>query len=136
MKQVIRSGVGAGGNTIMEKKKPKVDTYEDLLAALRKLFAEAKAKGLPLFERYDLLKCKACGAYEDVLPISKNSDGKRKVFLNPKYEVDREFTVIDTKERKVRAPKGRVRYQTTYQVICGVCGVHQRCGFTSEFDEI
>ena len=119
----------------MRRKTPKVGTYEELLAAIRKVIDEAKAKGVPLFERADLLTCQNCGAYEDVLALSKDPSGKKRVFLNPKFEADREFIVLSSQERKIKAPKGKTRSRTTYRCICGVCGAHQRCGFTAEFDQ-
>lgn len=118
-----------------KRKKVKVETYEELVTEIRKLIEEAKAKGVPLFERDDLLTCRDCGAYEDVLALSKDPTGQKRVFLNPKFETDRGFIVIDSRERKIKAPKDKVRYRTIYRFICGVCGAHQRLGFTNEYDD-
>ena len=113
-----------------------MENYESLVTELRALFAEAKAKGVPLFERDDLLTCEKCGAYEDVPAFSKDPSGRKRVFLNPKFETEYEFIVVNSRERRVKAPTGKSAYRTTHQYICGVCGAHQRCGFTSIFDEL
>lgn len=114
----------------------KVRTYEELVTAIRELINKARAKGVPVFEREDLLSCGGCGAFEDVLALSKDPSGRKRVFLNSKFETDREFIVVSSKERKIKAPKGKVRFRTTYRFICGVCGAHQRSGFTSEFNAL
>ena len=120
----------------MENKKEKAESYDELLASIRQLIEDAKAKGVPLFDRDDLLHCQHCGAYEDVLALSKDPSGKKRVFLNPKYEADREFIVINSRAGRVRAPKGKTRFRTTHWFICGVCGTHQQSSFTETFDDI
>jgi len=88
------------------KKKPiqvEGKAYQALLADIKGLIEDAKAKGVPLFERDDLLTCRNCGAYEDVLC---NDDKPRRVYLKSGVETDREFIVIDSKSAQEKKERG------------------------------
>ena len=109
---------------------PDVSSYESLVAEIKKLIEEARAKGVPLFERDDLLKCRACGAYEDV-----TFKGKRLVMLKSKRQTRRgtEFVVLSHKERSRTLKSGAVRYFITYEFLCGICGARQTAKFIEDF---
>ena len=113
------------------RKKKNLKTYEGLLSSLRELIAEAKAKGVPLFERDDCLECRHCGCYEDVLATG---DGRFQTFLADGKEIPGIFIVIDKTEQKERMPD-KVRFTITYWFICPSCGVYQNNIFRSEFDD-
>ncbi len=103
--------------------------YQKLKEDISKIIERAEKKGIPIRNvRDNLLHCQSCRTYEDVL----FGDGKRRTFLKSGVETNREFIVLDHRER--RREKGRiVHFTTTYRYVCGVCGVHQSSRFTSDF---
>lgn len=113
-----------------EGRAPDVSSYEGLLAEIKKLIAEARAKGVPLFERDDLLECRACGAYEDV-----TFKGEHVIMLKKRRRTRQgtEFVVLSRKQRRRSLQDGGVRYFITYEFLCGMCGVHQTAKLTEDF---
>lgn len=116
-----------------KKTKEKLDLkkdpeYQKLVGEILRLMDEARAKGILLFERDDLFKCKNCGTYEDVL-----FDGSRKTFLKSGKEAAQGFIVLDKKERS-RPLGGKDHFTIRYKIICGVCGAHQTQTFKESFD--
>ncbi len=103
--------------------------YLKLKNGIIKIIRKAQAKGVPLFERDDLFECQSCGAYEDVL-----FDGTRKIFLKSGRETSHEFILIDKKETS-RSNSRKIHFMIRYQIICGVCGVHQDAAFKASFDQ-
>lgn len=95
-------------------------SYQKLLADLKGIIEDAKAKGVELFRRDDLLTCSDCGAYENV-----EFSGQWRVYDKEERPTNyEEFILIDKKERTYN--KNKVCYfKMTYSFICSVCGARQ-----------
>ncbi|MBU0467607.1 MAG: hypothetical protein KKF78_11315 [Candidatus Omnitrophica bacterium] len=95
--------------------------YKELLRKLCEIIEDAKEKGIDLGERNDLLKCRACGVYEDCAVkegwVICDEYGK---VLNQ----DR-FIIIDSKEKSYHRNK-MTYFKTTYMFICTECGAQQK----------
>ncbi len=105
--------------------------YQELLDGISKIIEDARARGVDLFERAEILTCTSCGAYEDV-----SVDGRWYV-CNADEEVmkgEDRFLVVDIKEWHRRLKSGMTRHRTTYMFICTVCGSYQNEVFIDEFD--
>lgn len=103
--------------------------YQELVSKLKKIFKDAEAKGVDFKAREDLLECKACGTFEDILPPLYD----RHTFLKSGDETDKHFLVVDRRERVRHCEDGWTCIKITYRYICGVCGAHQSTKLKSVF---
>lgn len=119
-----------------KKKKPpslKDDpSYQKLLADISKIVERARAQGIDLGQRCELLDCADCGAYENI-----SCEGRRFVATIDDAEIkeDDRFIVLDEKNTSRRLKNGTRRFRTTLTFICIVCGFLQKQEFVDEFDE-
>ena len=128
---------GTNGGTDMKQKSTKkkkddlenIRDYDVLVSKLKKLFDKAKAKGIDFNYRYECFECRQCGAYENFLC----HESTRRTFLKSTLETNKEFIVLDRKENK-RTIGDKIHYTFHFQVVCGVCGAHQRQTFKESFD--
>jgi len=86
--------------------------YQKLLAGLKKIIDEARAKGVDFGGRDDILACRACGAYEDITHEEKWEVRKKDGRLTDHER----FIILDTKTRSTR--RNKIHYlKTTYTFI-------------------
>ena len=96
------------------------EEYKKLVADLKGIIDEAKAKGIDLTQRIDTLACSACDAYEEV-----TSRGHR-IVVDPHRQITtlQQFLVVDSNQKTFQ--RKQVRYfRTAYTFICSACGAYQ-----------
>ena len=105
-------------------------SYKKLLTDITKIIEGAQAKGVSFSERYDLLDCNACGAYED-----EAFDGEQMVMLKneQRRRKGNRFIVISRKEKSRSLKSGVDRYYIFYEYICVVCGAYQSAKLIEDF---
>ena len=106
-------------------------SYEGLVVKLREILDDAFVKGVD-FNREHLLNCFACECFEGM-----SEAGSRSVYRKDGTSagLDVDFTVLDVKRRDCVLKKGGLRLRTTYNYICGLCGVEQKVCHVDEFSE-
>ncbi len=102
--------------------------YRKLVADLKGIIDEAKAKGIDLTQRMDALMCTTCGAYEEV-----TTQGHRLVVdINQQTASKQQFLIIDCTQKSFQ--RKQVRYfRTTYTFICSACGAYQNAVIRDRF---
>jgi hypothetical protein len=104
--------------------------YHKLVEDIKKIINDAAAQGCDIFRRDDILTCKACGCYEDVLFSGEwvICDSLGKVVS------DKEFIIIGRKERSYRRAK-TTYYKITFDFICSQCGARQEETIRESFED-
>ncbi len=109
----------------------KTPQYKKLVADLKKIIEDAKAQGVDIGGRDDLLTCRACGAYEDV-----TYEGRWIVKEKGNTPTLHErFIILGSKERRTRR-HNTAYFKTTYTFICPVCGLQQEEIVRNQFEDI
>jgi hypothetical protein len=108
-------------------------SYQVLLADIKKLIEEARAKGVDFGARTDLFTCRACGGYED-----ESFKGEPFVCFENGLKAGgaTRFIDIDWKETTRRLKNGQTRCRLTYTFICSLCGTYQTEQFVNDWDPI
>ncbi len=105
--------------------------YQKLVAGLRKIINEAKAKGVEFGARDDILTCRGCGTYEDI-----THEGVWEVREKDERLTNHErFIIIDTKEKGYYRNKIQ-HFKMTYTFICPACGLQQEEIVRDQFEDI
>lgn len=107
-------------NKPSEKKFNESEAYQELISSLAKTLKEAKEKGLDLTERLDVLRCRCCGAYEDIA----GNEGWG-VYIN-RIRVKEEKFIVTNRSVRCRTKNGMDTYWAHYQFICSICGFFQK----------
>ena len=96
------------------------EEYKKLVADLKGIIEDAKAKGIDLTQRMDVLSCAACDAYEEI-----TTRGDRLV-VDPAHclAAHQQFLIVDSIQKTFQRKKIRY-FKTTYTFICSSCGAYQ-----------
>jgi hypothetical protein len=96
------------------------EEYKKLVSDLKGIIDDAKAKGIDLTQRMDVLSCGACDAYEEI-----TTRGDRLV-VDPTHctAAHQQFLIVDSAQKTFQRKKIRY-FKTTYTFICSSCGAYQ-----------
>jgi hypothetical protein len=96
------------------------EEYKKLVADLKVIIDDAKAKGIDLTQRMDVLTCGTCDSYEEI-----TSRGDR-IVVDPMHHTaaHQQFLIVDSEQKTFQRKKIRY-FKTTYTFICSACGTYQ-----------
>jgi hypothetical protein len=119
---------------IMPKRNRQNDPYESeeykkLVADLKVIIDDARAKGIDLTQRMDVLTCGTCDSYEEI-----TGRGDR-IVVDPMHRTAalQQFLIIDSVQKSLQRKKVRY-FKTTYTFICSSCGAYQTAVIRDRFD--
>jgi hypothetical protein len=105
------------------------EEYKKLVADLKVIIDDARAKGIDLTQRMDVLTCSTCDAYEEI-----TSRGDR-IVVDPMHRTVayQQFVIVDSQQKTFQRKKIRY-FKTTYTFICSSCGAYQNAVIRDRFD--